>query len=236
MRQGSKPARVETPEGGSVHESPARGLGPRGRHSVILTTRRLAVTVYFPQGAAQGLKMTPFILKGRRKLPPESDPSNEQVYDDYRQLWIDKKSGTPVVSCVRTQAQPSQFGETTITETREGADQAEVATLQASKFGETTITKTMEGADQFEVTALAASRFGETTVTATVEGADQAEAASFQASQFGETTFTRTREGHDQTEGTPASHSGETADAVGPQTKGLSAISSASFDAPYSHF
>lgn len=180
--------------------------------------------------------MTPFILKGRRKLPPESAPSNEQVYDEYRQLWIDKKSGTPVVSCVRTQAQPSQFGETTITETREGADQVEVATLQASKFGETTITKTMEGADQFEISTLLPSQFGETTVTATLEGADQTEVAMLQASKFGETTFTRTREGHDQTEGTPASHSGETADTADPQTKGSSDISSASFDAPYSHF
>lgn len=180
--------------------------------------------------------MTPFVLTGRRKLPPESDPADEHIYDEYRQLWIDKKSGTPLVSCVQTKAQPSQFGETTITETREGADQVEVATLQASKFGETTITKTMEGADQFEITTLPASQFGETTVTATLEGTDQTEVATLQASKFGETTFTRTREGHDQTEGTPASHPGKTANTADPENQVSSEISSVSFDAPYSHF
>jgi hypothetical protein len=180
--------------------------------------------------------MIPFVLKGRRKLPPESDPSEEQVYDEYRQLWIDKRFGTPVVSCLRTQAQPSQFGETTITETREGADQVEAASLEASKFGETTMTKTMEGADQFEVTALAASQFGGTTLTATIEGADQNEVATLQASKFGETTFTRTREGYDQTEETPALHSGETANTADLGNEVSSDIASASFDAPYSHF
>jgi hypothetical protein len=30
LRQGSKPARAETPQGGSVHESPARGLARAG--------------------------------------------------------------------------------------------------------------------------------------------------------------------------------------------------------------
>jgi hypothetical protein len=180
--------------------------------------------------------MIPFILKGRTKLPSESDPSDDQVYDQYRQLWIDKKFGAPVVSCVRTQAQPSQFGETTLTETREGADQADTAFLEASRFGETTMTKTMEGADQFEVVALAASQVGETTLTTTVEGAVQTEVATLQASKFGETTFTRTREGHDQTEEIPASRSGETANTADPENEVSSDITSVSFDAPYSHF
>jgi hypothetical protein len=120
--------------------------------------------------------MMPFILLGRKKLPPESGPSPEQIYDEDRQIWIDKNSGIPLVSCIRTQAQPSQFGETTLTETREGADKTEGVALHASQFGETTL-------------------------TATREGADKPEGAGFQASQLGETTLTRTREGVDQTEG-----------------------------------
>jgi len=119
--------------------------------------------------------MTPFILKGRRKLPPESAPSSEELYDEHRQLWIDKDSGEPLVSCLRTQAQSSQFGETQITETREGVDQSEIAAFRASHFGETTITKTTEGIDHSEIVALSASRFGETIVTATREGHDQRE-------------------------------------------------------------
>ena len=50
---------------------------------------------------------------------------------------------------MRTHAQ-SQFGETTLTETREGVDQPEGSTIQASQLGETTLTKTHEGADQTE--------------------------------------------------------------------------------------
>ena len=60
----------------------------------------------------------------------------------------------PSVSCMRTHAQPTQFGETTLTETREGVDQTEGNTLQASQLGETTLTKTREGADQSEGAAL----------------------------------------------------------------------------------
>jgi len=159
--------------------------------------------------------MTPFVLLGRKKLPPESAHSPEQVYDDDRQLWIDKSSGLPLVLCMQTHPQPSPFGETTVTETREGVDQTEGATLRASQFGETTLTKTREGADQLEgATLLRASQFGETINTRTREGVDQAEGTTLQASQFGETTLTDTREGADQTEG------------VAPLV----------FHAPYSHF
>jgi hypothetical protein len=140
--------------------------------------------------------MTPFILKGRRQLSPESAPSSDEFYDQHRQLWIDRESGEPLVRRMQSRVEPSQFGETTITETREGADQSEIACLTASQFGETTITKTREGADQFEITLLS-SQFGETTVTATLEGADQTEATLLYPSEFGETTITRTREGHD---------------------------------------
>ena len=120
--------------------------------------------------------MTPYILLVRKKLPPERSPSPEHVYDEYRQLWIDKASGVPLVCCVRTHAQ-SQFGETTLTETREGADQTEAAARQGSEFGETIQTRTREGIDQTEASALQASQFGETTVTYTQEGADQTERA-----------------------------------------------------------
>lgn len=94
--------------------------------------------------------MTPYILLGRKKLPPESAPSPEHAYDEDRQLWIDRNSGVPLVCSTRTHAQPTQFGETTITETREGVDQTEGTALQASQLGETTLTKTREGVDQTE--------------------------------------------------------------------------------------
>jgi hypothetical protein len=120
--------------------------------------------------------MTPFILKGAVKILPETGTPSEHVYDHQLQIWIDSRSGVPVIAS-SVGAQNSRYGETTVTETREGVDQTEVASIHASRFGETTITKTMEGADQGEVTALAASRVGETTVTATREGADQSEVA-----------------------------------------------------------
>jgi hypothetical protein len=124
--------------------------------------------------------LTPYILRGRKKLPPESAPSPEHVYDERRQLWIDKRSGAPLVSCLRTQAQPTQFGETTLTETREGVDRTEGASHQASEFGETIQTRTREGIDQTEGTALQASQLGETTLTKTREGADKSEGATLQ--------------------------------------------------------
>ena len=124
--------------------------------------------------------MTPYILQGRKKLPPESPPAPEHVYDNDRQLWIDRNSGAPLVSSMRTQAQPTQFGETTITETREGADRSEGA-VHASDFGETIQTRTREGVDQTEGnTLLQASQLGETTLTKTREGADQTEGATLQ--------------------------------------------------------
>lgn len=144
--------------------------------------------------------MTPFILKGGRKLPPESAPSANEVYDLHQQLWIDRESGEPLVCRMQARVQPSQLGETSITETREGADQSEVTGLDASQFGETTMTKTTEGADQSEITHLAPTQFGETTITSTLEGADQPETTTLHPSEFGETTMTRTREGHDQPE------------------------------------
>lgn len=118
--------------------------------------------------------MTPYILLARKKLRLERTPAPEHVYDEYRQLWIDKNAGMPLVSCMRTHAQ-SQFGETTLTETREGADQTEGAALHASQFGETIKTMTRESVDQPEGSTLRASQLGETTLTRTQEGADQTE-------------------------------------------------------------
>jgi hypothetical protein len=142
--------------------------------------------------------MVPFILVGRSKLPPEPAPSALEQYDPIRQLWIETDTGEPLVNRLRSQARASQYGETTITETREGADQAET-TLQASPYGETIMTKTHEGVDQTEASSWRASSYGETIQTATREGIDQPE-GSLDASTYGETIETRTAEGMDQTE------------------------------------
>ena len=118
--------------------------------------------------------MTPYILLGRKELPCESSPSPDEVYDESRQLWTDKKSGLPLVSCMEKNTQATQFGETTFTRTREGADQTEGG-LHRSRFGEMTQTHTVEGIDQTEVTGIQASQFGETIATKTREGMDQSE-------------------------------------------------------------
>jgi hypothetical protein len=124
--------------------------------------------------------MTPYILQVRKKLPPERTPEPEHVYDSGRQIWIDKNSGAPLVSSIRPGAQPTQFGETTLTETREGADRTEGA-VHASDFGETIQTRSREGVDQTEGTALMlASQLGETILTKTREGADQTEGVAVQ--------------------------------------------------------
>ena len=145
--------------------------------------------------------MTPFILLVRKRLPPEDDPSDEHVYDENLQLWIDKRSGKPLVLSLGTRSEQTKLGETAITATREGVDQPEGTGLQASQFGEITLTDTREAADQAEGAALHVSQFGETIHTRTKEGADQTEGNTIRASQLGETTLTKTREGADQTEG-----------------------------------
>ena len=127
----------------------------------------------------EGYIVTPCILIGRKKLPPESAPSPKHVYDNERQLWIDKRSGEPLVTSMQSQMKTTQFGETTITETREGADRSESA-AQASEFGETIQTRTHEGVDQTEGKLLEASQVGETTLTKTREGADRTEGSAVQ--------------------------------------------------------
>lgn len=119
--------------------------------------------------------MTPYILLGRKILPPESSPSPNHIYDRYRQIWINRTSGLPLVSCMQTQA--SQFGETTLTETREGVDQTE-GTVYAPEFDATIQPPTHEGVSETKRSALQASQYGETTFTKTSEGTDQGEGAS----------------------------------------------------------
>ena len=133
-----------------------------------------------------------FVLKECTKLPQESEPSEREIYDLNRQLWIDPISGQPIVSRMLTAMHASQFGETTLTLTREGVDQSESASLQCSQFGETTHTRTREGIDQSESATLQCSQFGETTITKTQEGVDQTELTI--CSQFDETAKTATTE------------------------------------------
>lgn len=184
--------------------------------------------------------MTPFVLLGRKKLPPEAMPSPEEIYDDNRQLWVDKASGMPLVLRVQGHAQCSQYGETTITETREGVDQSEGAAILNSQYGETTHTISREAIDKTESTVFRASPFGETTMTKTREGADQTEGTpGLRASQYGETIHTRTREGIDQTEGaafsvSPHAETTMTNTCEGAnQGEGLPQMTS---DAPHTHF
>lgn len=143
----------------------------------------------------------PFVLRTRVLLPPDPQPSNSESYDRDRQLWIDVTSGEPLVTRLASGLRVSQFGETTLTETREGADQQELALLQASTFGETTMTKTQEGVDQYEVVEADMSQFGETAISRSHEGIDQSEVI-FAGSPFGETVHTATREGVDTGEST----------------------------------
>ena len=120
----------------------------------------------------------PLVLKERVHVGKDPAPSGSETYDPKRQLWIDEDTGEPLVLQLSGRVTGTRFGETTITETKEGADQSEVATIQASQFGETTMTKTHgEGADQAGETLLG-SNFGETTETSTMEGSDQPDIAS----------------------------------------------------------
>ena len=92
-------------------------------------------------------------------------------YHPLRQLWVSTESGEPlVVGHIRGRRAPiasSEFGETSLTRTIEGADQSEgrigqvscsdtsltAGKLLASQFGETLVTETGEGVDQSERTS-----------------------------------------------------------------------------------
>lgn len=126
----------------------------------------------------------PFVLRGKKLLRGDEPPSADVDYDYCRQLWVHRASDDPLVNRLRRPVgtanfgRTQEFGETSITASKEGTDQGEVASLEASPFGETTLTRTIEGTDQLEI-ALGPTPFGETLVTATVEGIDQAEVATF---------------------------------------------------------
>ncbi len=95
-------------------------------------------------------------------------------YDNELQIWIDNRTKKPLVESFNNR-QCSDYGETLITETKEGIDQPEI--LSSSDFGETIITVTSEGIDQTEICHQGSStQFGETILTKTSEGIDQQEA------------------------------------------------------------
>jgi hypothetical protein len=107
----------------------------------------------------------PFVARSRKLLSTPAPAGPEHRYDSNMQIWVCARTGEPLV-LLRTQ----QDGRT----------------LAASEFGETTLTKTVEGADQSEgrvdasfassgYRGVSASQFGETTLTESGEGADQAE-------------------------------------------------------------
>lgn len=119
--------------------------------------------------------MKSFILMGATKIPDKSDPPSSHVYDDEFQIWIDTLQNEPLISQI-TQQLATRFGETTITETREGADQSEISSVA--------ITTQFDAADDIEFPAyisnyrLESTRFGETTITKTSEGVDTSEATT----------------------------------------------------------
>lgn len=119
----------------------------------------------------------PIILRGKVMVEDVQKPDVDHAFDPGRQLWINQATGLPVVvEAGHARREASRYGETTLTESREGIDYAGASVLDVSRFGETTVTKSQEGVDM--ASAVAASRFGETQITATVEGVDAPECAS----------------------------------------------------------
>ncbi len=120
--------------------------------------------------------MIPFILKGATKLPEDSPPACEHVYDTNLQLWIDTQACVPLVSAVVSRAALELKADGPYRRSARKV-QAKPPFMKASPFGETVITETIEGVDQAELTAFSASPFGETLHTATVESVDNPEIA-----------------------------------------------------------
>lgn len=163
---------------------------------------------------AKAGSVSAFILTRKQLIPHSPKPSSTDFYDENTQIWMCLEEGVPIVSKSKkksNQIHASNFGETSINETKCGTDQSEVTAdhVLCSDYGETTITKTSEGTDQHESTSefeIRASEYGETLITDTFEGSDQSESifainnSKIEASDFGETTITRTNEGVDQPE------------------------------------
>ena len=119
--------------------------------------------------------MKSLILKGAVKLPAESKPPSNHVYDYERQIWIDTLRNEPVILQI-SQQMATRFGETTITETREGVDQSEIASLDiASHYTSVADIQNPTNCNSFQ---LESTRFGETTITKTTEGTDASEVIS----------------------------------------------------------
>ena len=144
------------------------------------------------------IRVEALILKKREVIASVTKPGGEITYDNDLQIWVDSVNRSPIVlNHIQTNSRnklSSDFGETSLTRTSEGADQSEI--IGCSDFGETLITETREGADQSEI--IGCSDFGETTMTKTQEGSDQSELIGL--SDFGETRLTSTSEGADQGE------------------------------------
>jgi hypothetical protein len=110
----------------------------------------------------------PFVARACKLLVEPEPAGPEHRYDGRRQLWLCASTNEPLVTlpkqCGTSRLDASNFGETMLTMTTEGADQSEgkidtdfVVDLQreppgisSSQFGETVLTKTQEGADQSE--------------------------------------------------------------------------------------
>lgn len=77
----------------------------------------------------------------------------EREYDSRQQLWLDRRTGTPLVLSDMPE-NASSYGETSLKKVQEGADQ--VNFVHASTYGETALTRSHEGTDQSETTVLLA--------------------------------------------------------------------------------
>lgn len=118
--------------------------------------------------------MTPFILKGATKIPDEDAPTEGHSYDSDLQLWVDTRTGVPLVSAA-VATKDCELRKAHAEEYLVNTDSAPARPMKASPFGETLLTRTTEGIDQSEATAFSASPFGETLHTATAESADNPE-------------------------------------------------------------
>lgn len=114
---------------------------------------------------------TPFVLRGRQQLPRGARPLPDHQYDSDLQLWIDQKSGKPVVlGLARDGVTGSAAAETEANNSEEGV--GDPKRLGQSQFGETSFTKTLEGADTAE--GIRMTPYGETIKTQVLaEGIDQ---------------------------------------------------------------
>jgi hypothetical protein len=115
----------------------------------------------------------PFVARQRTPLPASDSAGPTHHYHPLHQLWVSAESGEPlVVGHVRSRRAPlasSEFGETSLTRTTEGADQSE------GRIGQVSSSDTSLTAGRGK---LLASQFGETLVTETSEGVDQSERTS----------------------------------------------------------